>query len=154
MGKSTSHLALALSGGGHRATLFAMGALLALVDRGLNKRVVQISSVSGGSITNAFLAQRCDFNKLAPGELDEFVEDLVRRVVTQGVVETRVLLLLVVLPGLLTGTVLALSGTHWLLWLGLPLFLIGLSVLFVGKVVETLLDRRYFRDAVETFSPS
>jgi hypothetical protein len=154
MEKSTSDLAIALSGGGHRATLFALGALLALVDRGLNKRVVQIASVSGGSITNAFVAQRCDFNKLEPGELDEFVEDLVRRVVTQGVVETRVLLLLIVLPGLVTGSVLAVSGTHWLLWAGLPLFLTGLSVLFVGKVIESLLDRRYFQDAVETFSPS
>lgn len=119
MEKSTSHLALALSGGGHRATLFALGALLALVDRGLNKRVVQIASVSGGSITNAFVAQRCDFNKLKPGELDNLVTDLVRRVVTQGVVETRVLLLLVVLPGLMTGSVLAVSGTHWLWWAGL-----------------------------------
>lgn len=154
MEESTSHLALALSGGGHRATLFAMGALLALVDRGLNRRVVQIASVSGGSITNAFVAQRCDFNKLEPGELDEFAEDLVRRVVTQGVVETWALWLLILLPGLLIGFVLAMLGTHWLLWTALPLSLICLSALSVGKVVECLLDRRYFRDVVETFSPS
>jgi predicted acylesterase/phospholipase RssA len=151
MEKSISHLALALSGGGHRATLFALGALLAVVDRGLNKRVVQIASVSGGSITNAFVAQRCEFRQAEPGELDEFVEDLVHRVVTKGVVETRILLLLVVLPALLIGTVLAVSGAHWLLWTGLSLFLTSLSVLLVGKVVELLLDRRYFRDAAEDF---
>ena len=99
MKDSKSDLALALSGGGHRATLFALGALLALVDRGLNRRVVQMASVSGGSITNAFVAQRCDFNKLKSGEFDGLVKDLVQRVVTQGVVETRRLVLLAVLPG-------------------------------------------------------
>jgi len=48
-------IGIALSGGGHRATLFALGALLYLVDSGRNKDVTMISSVSGGSITNAFL---------------------------------------------------------------------------------------------------
>jgi hypothetical protein len=47
---------IALSGGGHRATLFGLGALLATVDLGVNERVVQISSVSGGSLLNGFLA--------------------------------------------------------------------------------------------------
>ena len=59
--------AVALSGGGHRATLAAIGALLALVDRRLNHDVLQITSVSGGSITNAHIAQRCDFDRLEPG---------------------------------------------------------------------------------------
>ena len=52
---------VALSGGGHRATLATIGALMALVDRRLNKVVIQIASVSGGSITNAYVAQRCAF---------------------------------------------------------------------------------------------
>ena len=47
---------VALSGGGHRATIFALGALLYLVDSGRNADVRAISSVSGGSITNAFVA--------------------------------------------------------------------------------------------------
>jgi hypothetical protein len=50
---------IAMSGGGYRASLFALGALLyvhdALADR--SRRVVAISSVSGGSVTNAVLAQ-------------------------------------------------------------------------------------------------
>ena len=50
---SPEDIALSLSGGGHRATLFGLGVLLALVDRGLNMRVKQIASVSGGSIVNA-----------------------------------------------------------------------------------------------------
>ncbi|MBN3815584.1 hypothetical protein G3N57_02745 [Paraburkholderia sp. Se-20369] len=147
-------LALALSGGGHRATLFAMGALLALVDRGLNKRVIQIASVSGGAITNAFVAQRCDFNKLEPGELDKLAEDLACRVVTQGVVATHTLCLLVLLPALLTGAGLFMARAHWLLWLGFPLLVLALSVMFLGNIVETLLDRRYFRNTVEAPSLS
>ena len=46
--------AVALSDGGHRATLFAIGALMARIDRNLNARVVPIASVSGGSIANGF----------------------------------------------------------------------------------------------------
>lgn len=49
-------IGIAISGGGHRATLFALGALLFLVDSGRNKDVTTVSSVSGGSLTNAFLA--------------------------------------------------------------------------------------------------
>src|ERR1700730_13839552 len=44
---------IALSGGGYRASLFGMGALMYLVDVGANSRVEDIASVSGGSITNA-----------------------------------------------------------------------------------------------------
>src|SRR5689334_16148620 len=49
-------IGLALSGGGHRATAYALGVLLYLVDSGLNTRVRTIASVSGGSILNAFVA--------------------------------------------------------------------------------------------------
>lgn len=46
-------IAIALSGGGHRASLFSLGVLLALVDLRLNRQVSYVASVSGGSITNA-----------------------------------------------------------------------------------------------------
>jgi Patatin-like phospholipase/NADP oxidoreductase coenzyme F420-dependent len=49
-------LALALSGGGHRATVFSLGALLYLVDCGRNRDVRTITSVSGGSLTNAYFS--------------------------------------------------------------------------------------------------
>ena len=51
----TRELGVALSGGGVRAAAFALGALLYLVDTGLNKRVKVISSVSGASLTNGFV---------------------------------------------------------------------------------------------------
>ena len=49
-------LFVSLSGGGIRATLFAIGALIALLDAGQLSRVRVVSSVSGGSIASALLA--------------------------------------------------------------------------------------------------
>jgi NTE family protein len=54
-------LEVALSGGGLRATAFCLGALLYLVHAGLNCKVRNIASVSGGSITNGFVACQCDY---------------------------------------------------------------------------------------------
>lgn len=47
---------MALSGGGFRATLAALGALRYLADVGLLCNVRLVSSVSGGSIANGMLA--------------------------------------------------------------------------------------------------
>lgn len=49
-------IGVALSGGGHRATAFTLGALMYLADSRRNADVKVITSVSGGSITNAYLA--------------------------------------------------------------------------------------------------
>jgi hypothetical protein len=54
-------IAVALSGGGHRACLFGLGALLYLADAGANAHVTSISSVSGGSIANGAVCARVDF---------------------------------------------------------------------------------------------
>jgi len=51
-------IALCLSGGGFRATLFHLGALRRLNELGILSKVQTVSSVSGGSITNAILATR------------------------------------------------------------------------------------------------
>ena len=56
-------LAVALSGGGHRATLFVLGALMYLVDAKANSYVTSIASVSGGSLTNGFVGQAVNFRK-------------------------------------------------------------------------------------------
>lgn len=77
--------AVALSGGGHRASLFALGALMASVDRRLNLGVAQISSVSGGSITNAFVAERCHFEQLEPDEFDPIAAELIDLIVRRGI---------------------------------------------------------------------
>src|SRR5262249_32149476 len=59
--RTGNSLAVCLSGGGHRATLFALGTLMYLVDAGANQRVTSIASVSGGSLTNGFVGQALDF---------------------------------------------------------------------------------------------
>ncbi|MDR3636036.1 MAG: patatin-like phospholipase family protein [Isosphaeraceae bacterium] len=51
-----SGIALCLSGGGYRAMVFHLGVLWRLNDAGLLGRLDRISSVSGGSITAAWLA--------------------------------------------------------------------------------------------------
>src|SRR3569833_4424923 len=48
-------LALSLSGGGYRAMLFHAGVLIRLNEMGLLPKLSRVSSVSGGSITAAFL---------------------------------------------------------------------------------------------------
>jgi len=53
MGK---RLALALSGGGYRATLFALGSLYRLNELGILKNLNRITAVSGGSIALGYLA--------------------------------------------------------------------------------------------------
>jgi len=57
-GKKRKGIGLSLSGGGFRATLFHLGALRRLNELGTLKRFRTISSVSGGSIINGFLATR------------------------------------------------------------------------------------------------
>ena len=47
---------VAISGGGHRAGLFGLGVLLYLADAGKNRDVACVSSVSGGSLTNGYVA--------------------------------------------------------------------------------------------------
>jgi len=56
--------ALCLSGGGFRATLFHLGALIRLNEMGVLSRVGVITSVSGGSILNGALAAR--WSQLTP----------------------------------------------------------------------------------------
>jgi predicted acylesterase/phospholipase RssA len=52
----TKSIGIGLSGGGCRAAIFGLGVLLYLADSGANRRVSAISSVSGGSMLNGFIA--------------------------------------------------------------------------------------------------
>lgn len=68
-------LGVALSGGGHRATVWGWGTLLALADAGLNRQVVSIASVSGGSIANGVVANAGDYTAMAPGDLEDAIRE-------------------------------------------------------------------------------
>jgi NTE family protein len=74
-------IALALSGGGFRATLFHIGTLIRLNQLGYLAKLDRISSVSGGSITAGMLACRWNdlkANGFAEAELDRLVTQPLR----------------------------------------------------------------------------
>jgi NTE family protein len=72
-------LALALSGGGYRAMLFHAGVLIRLNEMGLLAKLSRISSVSGGSITAAFLGLKWkDLNfDTTTGIADNFIPQVI-----------------------------------------------------------------------------
>ena len=75
-------IALCLSGGGYRAMIFHLGALIRLNQAGVLKKVSRISSVSGGSITAGCLAlawHRLVFSQGVATNLDAEVVRPVRR---------------------------------------------------------------------------
>lgn len=80
-------IGVALSGGGHRASAWALGALLYLVDVGASARVGSIASVSGGSITNGLLALRSDYSNTSSAEFTrDVVAPLAKRLAIDGTV--------------------------------------------------------------------
>jgi hypothetical protein len=78
------HIGVAISGGGHRATLWGLGPLLYLVDAGKHREIAAISSVSGGSITNGVVAHEMDLPATDPADFDDKVAGLVRHVAGTG----------------------------------------------------------------------
>lgn len=74
-------VALCLSGGGYRAMVFHLGALIRLNEIGLLSRLSRVSSVSGGSITAAYLGMRwgdLDFDQSGRARSLSVVIDAIR----------------------------------------------------------------------------
>lgn len=115
-------LALALSGGGHRATLFGLGALLYLVDAGQGPRLGSIASISGGSLTNGYIGLHCDLTTASPEEVRGHAGALAHQVARRGTLWAAPLtwafcalvLLLPILAGVLTWRLGSAWG--WLVW--------------------------------------
>ena len=83
--QSGKSIAVSLSGGGHRATLFALGALMYLVDAKVNASVTSIASVSGGSLTNGLVGQALDFRKTSgPDFRDRVAKPLATQIAKKG----------------------------------------------------------------------
>lgn len=78
-------VSVALSGGGHRATVFGLGALLALTDAGLNRRCTSISSVSGGSIANGIVLVGPDFATVDVATFEAHLQPALRSIASRGV---------------------------------------------------------------------
>jgi predicted acylesterase/phospholipase RssA len=77
-------IGVALSGGGHRATVWGVGVLLYLADAGCQRRVSAISSVSGGSIANGVVAHRVDYAQSDASAVRDAVRPLLRHVAHEG----------------------------------------------------------------------
>jgi hypothetical protein len=84
MAEGEPTIGVAISGGGHRAALFGLGALLYLIDAGKGPRLGSISSVSGGSLTNAFFGTTVDLSKIDSKAMWGRAQDFARQVATRG----------------------------------------------------------------------
>src|SRR3954447_52584 len=78
--------AIAMSGGGHRACVFALGAMLYLADAGRLGQVAAVSSVSGGSFANGAIAQDVDLATCSADDVEKTARRVARRVAHDGTV--------------------------------------------------------------------
>lgn len=121
-------LALCMSGGGYRAMVFHLGALIRLNEAGLLRRMRRISSVSGGSITNAVLG--LEWKNLAFGpsgvasNLDRVVDKV--RSLADETIDVGAVLGGIFLPGTISDRVAAAYDKH----------------LFHGATLQDLPDER------------
>lgn len=120
-----------MSGGGHRATLFVLGALMYLVDAKANAYVTSIASVSGGSLTNGLVGQNLDFRKTDGTEFRSRVASpLATQIAKSGTLFaplfTKLYLAILVVAGILVFLIPAIAPVPW--YARLLLFFIGLTL--------------------------
>ncbi len=101
--------ALALSGGGFRATLFHCGALMRLNELGLLTKATRVSSVSGGAITNGMLAAAWPRLEVREGVIQNLEAEVVNplRIFCRRSIDTMVVGWGAILPGKTIGDLLA-----------------------------------------------
>jgi len=124
----TKSLAVAMSGGGHRATLFVLGALMYLVDAKANVDVTSIASVSGGSLTNGLVGQEVNFRQTTSDEFrDRVAKPLATQIANSGTLFaplfTKIYLGILAVVGILVIAVPALAPVPW--YLRILLFVAG-----------------------------
>lgn len=117
-----ARIGIALSGGGHRATIWGIGVLLYLADAGRHGDVGVIASVSGGSIANGVVAHEMDYATASADEVRARLRPLLRHVAYTGLFFWG--------PSTNVYVILVLS----LLGLGLLGFIAGLVMTFIGGV--------------------
>src|SRR5262245_25329587 len=126
-------LAVSMSGGGHRATLFVLGALMYLVDAKANAFVTSIASVSGGSLTNGMVGQNLNFRQTdGDGFRSRVAAPLATQIARHGTLFAPLLsklyVAILIVAGLLVLAILIppLVPVTW--WARILLFLAGLMV--------------------------
>lgn len=114
-------ISVALSGGGNRASLFGLGVLLYLHDAERNKQVTSISSVSGGSFTNGYLAQAGNFRDMTKNDFTEvataFASQLANRGTLFAALTTRIYLAIAIVSLLASPALFLLPWALWTRWL-------------------------------------
>lgn len=148
-------LAVSLSGGGHRATLFVLGALMYLVDAKVNAHVTSIASVSGGSLTNGFVGQTLNFRETdGPDFRERVASPLATQIAKSGTLFaplfTKVYLLVLIAGALLVLAIPAIVTGPW--YVRLLLFFVGLALWGWLFGARGLLCARAFR--ITLFSPN
>jgi hypothetical protein len=121
-------VAVALSGGGHRAALFGLGALLYLADCGKNREVESIASVSGGSLANGYVAQSADYRTVDPATFRATVTPFTRRLAQKGTVwpPANLTLAYLVLLAAVLAVVVGVWFMPWAVGLRISAFVVGL----------------------------
>jgi predicted acylesterase/phospholipase RssA len=84
MAANDNTIGVAISGGGHRASLFGLGALLYLIDADKGRQLGSVASVSGGSITNAFIGGVTDLTSVTRQEMWHHARTLASQIVRRG----------------------------------------------------------------------
>ena len=154
------HVAVALSGGGHRASAFALGVMLYLARAGKTPEISSVSSVSGGSLTNGALAQDVDLSSAPAEDVERVVARTARGLTGRGTLfgapEVGIWLVGLLALGFLGLVVPWLLGVAG--WLKVLLFLVGLAVVgwyfaqrgwFTGRAfARTLFTRNGSRTAL------
>jgi predicted acylesterase/phospholipase RssA len=144
------NIAVALSGGGHRATVFGLGALLAIADAGLNRRVVSISSVSGGSIANGIVMVGPDYGAATAAEIGQGVSSAIGAISKRGVLlggapatrnYVRLLIAMAVVSGAALLAVFVTLIGHW--WI--PAIIAAIVLLVGGAITWWLVRQRSAR---------
>lgn len=79
-----TRIGVALSGGGHRASVWGVGLLLYLADVGRQRDVGAIASVSGGSITNGVVAHEMDYRQASAADVRARLRPLLRHIAYVG----------------------------------------------------------------------
>jgi hypothetical protein len=86
MAETDQHIAVALSGGGHRASLFGLGALLYLVDARKGPELSTVSSISGGSLTNGYVGLTSDLTTATSEDVWRDMQPFASQVASRGTV--------------------------------------------------------------------
>ena len=140
------HIAVCLSGGGHRAALFGAGALLYLIDAGKGPELSCVSSVSGGSMTNAAAGIDHDLTSTTPAQFRDQLRPLVQACASGGTVWSAPLTIGYLAAGAVTlvaaaGAALVLPWGWKVLAVIGALLLLGLWARQRGWVAERAFDR-------------